>query len=108
MTEPSLPAEPSPCAGFDDPGDCREAAAELHTFLDGALTEERRALIAGHLDSCSGCFDAFEFHAELKHLISKRCQTEVPTELRERIRVSLAELAAGAAPDVITGDTQPT
>ncbi|MEZ5229630.1 MAG: hypothetical protein R2710_24095 [Acidimicrobiales bacterium] len=31
------------------------------------LTEERRALIAGHLDSCAGCFDAYEFHAELKH-----------------------------------------
>lgn len=90
-----MPSDPSPCAGFDNPGDCRDAAAELHTFLDGALTEERRALIAGHLDSCSGCFDAFEFHAELRHLISRRCQCEVPNELRDRIRVSLADLAAG-------------
>ncbi len=89
--------EPSPCSGFDAPGDCRDAAAELHSFLDGALTDERRALIAGHLDACSGCFDAFEFHAELKLLISRRCQCEVPEALRERIRTSLAELASAGS-----------
>ncbi len=97
MTEPTTPQDP--CSGFDAPGDCRDAAAELHTFLDGALTDERRVLIAGHLDSCSGCFDAFEFHAELRQLISQRCQCEVPDELRERILSSLADLATGGTPE---------
>jgi mycothiol system anti-sigma-R factor len=84
------------CSGPDGSGDCREAVAELFTYLDGALTDERRARIAGHLDGCSGCFDAFEFHAELKSVISKRCQTEVPAGLRQRIR---AALAAASEPD---------
>ncbi len=87
------PAEsPDPCAGFDAPGDCADAAAELYGYLDGVLTDERRAKIAGHLDGCSGCFGAYEFHAELKTVISMKCQTEVPEALRRRIIASLSEL----------------
>ncbi len=97
MTSEADFPEPSdaldPCAGFDAPGDCREAAAELYEYLDGVLTDERRAVIAGHLDGCSGCFHAFEFHAELKTVISAKCQTEVPEALRRRIIASLSELA---------------
>lgn len=94
MTEPTNPIDPSPCSGFDAPGDCRDAATELHTFLDGALTDDKRQKIADHLDACSGCFDAFEFHTELRQLISERCHCSVPDGLRDRIRASLAELAA--------------
>lgn len=82
----------SPCGGFSET-DCRDAAAELYTYLDGALTEERKQLIAAHLDACVGCFDAFEFHAELKALISARCHCEAPEGLRERIRAAVSELA---------------
>lgn len=81
------------CAGFDSPGECREAAAELFTYLDGALTDERRARIAVHLDSCTGCFDAFEFHAELRLMISQKCRSQLPEGLQQRIRAALAAIA---------------
>lgn len=66
-------------------GRCADAVAELFTYLDGALTDERRVLIQAHLDYCAPCFDAFEFHVELRMVIQRRCQSELPAGFKERI-----------------------
>jgi mycothiol system anti-sigma-R factor len=73
-------------------GNCEEALAELYTFIDGELTEERRYLISHHLDDCTQCFEAFDFEAELRIVISHRCRDEVPDALRSRIADQLASL----------------
>ena len=44
---------------------CDEALEELYGYLDGELTEERRALIGAHIDDCTPCFDAFDFETSL-------------------------------------------
>jgi mycothiol system anti-sigma-R factor len=64
---------------------CEEALHELYHFLDGELTEERRHLIAAHLDDCNTCLGAFDFETELRHVVARRCQDTVPEALRERI-----------------------
>lgn len=69
--------------------DCEQALAELYTFLDGELTEERRALIGSHLDDCNPCLEVFDFEAELRMVIKHRCQEQVPDQLRMRIEASL-------------------
>ena len=74
---------------------CEQALAEVYTFLDGELTAEKRVLIAGHLDSCNPCFEAFDFEAELRMVISAKARTdEVPEELRIRIAERLTILSA--------------
>lgn len=73
-------------------GNCEEALHDLYTYLDGELTEDRRMLISGHLDDCNPCFEAFDFEAELRIVISHRCRDEVPESLRQRIADQLAEL----------------
>jgi mycothiol system anti-sigma-R factor len=73
-------------------GNCEEALAELYTYIDGELTEERRVLIRHHLDDCNPCFEAFDFEAELRIVISHRCRDEVPDGLRDRVASQLAEL----------------
>jgi mycothiol system anti-sigma-R factor len=69
--------------------DCSEALRELHGFLDGELTVEVRATIAHHLDACSHCLEAFDFEAELKMLVARRCTESPPPGLRERIASAL-------------------
>lgn len=64
---------------------CADAVAELFTYLDGALTDARRALIQAHLDGCAPCFQAYEFHVELKMVIQRKCHSELPSGLKERI-----------------------
>ncbi len=64
---------------------CADAVAELFSYLDGALSDDRRSLIQTHLDACAPCFDAYEFHVELKMVIQQRCRSELPPGLKDRI-----------------------
>ena len=72
--------------------DCSESIQELYTFLDGELTIERRRHIELHLDGCQDCYEAFDFEAELRIVISTRCREEVPDQLRARVADALREI----------------
>ena len=64
---------------------CEQALQALYHFLDGELTEDRRAVIASHLDGCTTCLGAFDFEVELRQVIVSRVQDRVPEQLRIRI-----------------------
>jgi mycothiol system anti-sigma-R factor len=73
--------------------DCERALAEVYTYLDQELTDEMRVQIAAHLESCNPCFEAFDFEAELRMVISTKTQSvEVPETLRIRIEEKLSFL----------------
>jgi mycothiol system anti-sigma-R factor len=78
--------------GLGRSSDCADSLKELYTFLDGELTTERRADIRVHLDDCLQCYEAFDFEAELRIVISTRCREEVPDSLRERVADALRQL----------------
>jgi mycothiol system anti-sigma-R factor len=75
--------------------DCQAALNELYTFLDGELTDARRSLIAHHLDDCNPCLEIYDFEAELRMVIQKRCQEEVPETLRLRVEAQLRSFTTG-------------
>ena len=64
---------------------CNDAIRELYTYLDGALTLERRTMISAHIDECSHCLEVFDFEVELREVIAMRCREDVPESLRVRI-----------------------
>ena len=64
---------------------CRDAMHRLYHFLDGELDDARRASIKRHLDGCVPCLEAFDFEAELRVLIARKCQDQVPESLRARV-----------------------
>lgn len=70
---------------------CNDAVHDLYRYLDGELTEERRSVIAQHLEWCAPCGAAAHFEVELRHVIADRCLTRVPPALLERITASLGE-----------------
>ena len=66
--------------------DCNETLRELETFLDGALTDDVRATIQAHIGGCHDCLETFEFHAELRQVISTKCHNdEMPPGLMSKI-----------------------
>jgi anti-sigma factor (TIGR02949 family) len=66
--------------------DCNETLRELETFLDGEMTAEELTAIRSHLEGCPNCFEAFDFHAELKSVIARKCQADpLPAGLMARI-----------------------
>jgi mycothiol system anti-sigma-R factor len=65
--------------------DCNETLRELESFLDGELDQEALATIRTHLEGCLDCYQAFDFHAELKAVIAAKCREEMPPGLLARI-----------------------
>ena len=74
-------------ASSHDPN-CNDAVERLYHYLDGELDDSRRAQIQRHLDECLPCLEAFDFEAELRQVIARKCRETVPEQLR--IRISLA------------------
>ena len=68
--------------------DCTETLRELETFLDDELGDDTRASIQAHLGGCLDCLQAFDFHAELRMVISEKCQNdEMPPGLMAKIEM---------------------
>ena len=84
------PTNSDPCAA--NPSDCLQAVEELYGYLDGELTSEKRNSISQHLDDCSNCLGAYDFHSELKRLVSEKCRAELPESLRSRVFDALRAL----------------
>ena len=68
---------------------CDDAKHTLYEFLDGELTDEKRAAIQAHLEGCSPCFEAFDFEAELWQVVEKKCIEQVPAGLQAKIAAAL-------------------
>jgi mycothiol system anti-sigma-R factor len=67
--------------------DCNKTLRELQLYLDGELPAGERDHVLDHLNECLECYHAFDFQAELKQVIAKKCRTEeMPAGLMERIR----------------------
>jgi mycothiol system anti-sigma-R factor len=71
--------------------DCQEALDILYQYIDGELTVERRVQIKRHLDDCAPCLDAFDFEAELKLVVARKCRDQVPDSLRQRVAEAILE-----------------
>jgi mycothiol system anti-sigma-R factor len=72
--------------------DCNQTLRELEAFLDGELTDETQHAIHAHLEGCMDCLQAFDFHAELKTVISQKClNDEMPPGLLSRIEQCFGE-----------------
>ncbi len=72
--------------------DCKQTIRELDAFLDDELTDEVRGHIHDHLDGCMDCLQAFDFQAELKLAIRRKCRNdEMPEGLLGRIEMCFNE-----------------
>jgi anti-sigma factor (TIGR02949 family) len=66
--------------------DCNETIRELEAFLDKELSTEGHEAIHAHLEGCTDCLQAFDFHAELRTVIATKCRNdEMPAGLLSRI-----------------------
>ena len=64
---------------------CTEVLDQVYSYLDGEADELDCARIQQHLDECGPCLEAFDFEAELRIIIAKKCKERVPDELKARI-----------------------
>jgi mycothiol system anti-sigma-R factor len=70
--------------------DCEDTLREMETFLDGELTDVAAMSLRAHIEGCTDCLQAFDFHAELKVAIAEKCRhDEMPAGLLARIEQCL-------------------
>ena len=75
---------------------CDDVLSHVFEFLDHETGDERRALIAEHLEDCSSCLREFGIEQELKALVRRRCGGDrPPARLRGRIKVQLTSVSFG-------------
>jgi len=74
----------------DPHSECQDALHELYGYLDGELTDDRRAAIHRHLDGCQPCAEPYDFEAELREVVRRKCQEQVPDSLMDKVRAALA------------------
>jgi mycothiol system anti-sigma-R factor len=68
-------------------GDCNETLRELEQFLDEELSPGAHDAIHAHLNGCTDCLEAFDFHAELRQVIALKCgNDELPPGLMAKIQ----------------------
>ena len=72
-----------------DHGRCADAVEWLHHFLDGELDDVRMSDVQQHLDACLTCLEAFDFEAELRLLVARKCRDSVPDSVRLRITTAI-------------------
>jgi anti-sigma factor (TIGR02949 family) len=65
--------------------ECDRLLLELDHLLHGELPADRSSALRTHLEQCPPCFESADFQAQLKALVAKRCDEEVPDGLRERV-----------------------
>ena len=68
---------------------CVDAVERLYLYLDRELDEIRMADVQRHLEECLPCLEAFDFEAELRQLVARKCRDEVPDQLRVRIVLAI-------------------
>ena len=73
--------------------ECDVVIDEVYLYLDLECSEDRRMLIAKHLEECTSCLREYGIEHEVKALVARSCGDETaPTELRNRLRAKLGEL----------------
>ena len=73
---------------------CDDVLSHVFEFLDHETTDERRGLIAEHLDECSPCLRQFGIEQEFKALVRRRCGGDKPPSgLRDRIKLQLTTVS---------------
>jgi mycothiol system anti-sigma-R factor len=77
-----------------DISSCDDVLSHVFEFLDHETGDERRALIAEHLEDCSPCLREFGIEQEFKALVRRRCGGDAPPSgLRERIKIQLTTVS---------------
>ena len=78
--------------------DCEQILREVYPYLDAALSDAAREEIQLHLDECLDCLHVYDFHAELRLIIAKKCREQsVPPGLLSRVKDCLGMEQPGAA-----------
>ena len=73
---------------------CDDVLSHVFEFLDRETGDDRRAVIAEHLEGCASCLRQFGIEQEFTALVRRRCGGDpTPVGLRDRIKMQLTTVS---------------
>lgn len=71
---------------------CAQAVRELWDYLDGLVDEAHREAVEEHLGLCRRCCGELEFAQELRGLLTRHADEDLPPDVHARLTATLDEL----------------
>jgi anti-sigma factor (TIGR02949 family) len=71
---------------------CAEAVKQLWEYLDGTVEETDRPLLEEHMSRCRLCCGELEFARELRRVLAKSADMDLPADVLRRLNQTLEEL----------------
>jgi anti-sigma factor (TIGR02949 family) len=71
---------------------CSEAVRRLWEYLDGALDAADLALVEEHLGLCRRCCGEMEFAEELRRLLARSADVDLPVDVMLRLNQTLEDM----------------
>jgi len=71
---------------------CREAVQRLWEYLDGTVEPDERVLVEEHLARCRTCCGELEFAKELRRMLARRPDGDLPADVLQRLDQTIEEL----------------
>ena len=71
---------------------CVDAIRSLYLYLDRELGPEEIASVEAHLHECSPCFEAYDFEAEFRMVISSKGRAPMPPDVLQRLEQMVRDL----------------
>jgi len=65
--------------------ECDDAVEKLYEYLDGELDGPTMQQVKDHLQRCSPCLEAFDFHDQLRHVVQHKCAEQMPLEMKAKL-----------------------
>jgi anti-sigma factor RsiW len=75
---------------------CRDLIDILDEYLDGALPDDLRADLEGHLADCAPCRAYLSTYRKTREIGTAAASVEMPDEMRARLRRFLSDKLRGA------------
>lgn len=76
----------------DEAAECVDFLEQIVYLIDDELSEEDRAAVIGHIETCTRCLVKYDLQRTVKALVARSCAETAPVSLRAKVMVALTEV----------------
>lgn len=70
---------------------CDHVIAKLWEYIDGGLSEDRKAEVEAHIDICARCFPEYDFRRAYRTFLQQVGPQSMPADMRRRVFDAILE-----------------
>ncbi|CAN5197304.1 MAG: mycothiol system anti-sigma-R factor [Nocardioides sp.] len=76
----------------EDAAECVDFLESIVYLIDNELSDDDRASVIGHIETCTPCLVKYDLQRTVKALVARSCTETAPSALRAKVMVALTEV----------------